>query len=368
MYTTVGPRCGIAAYTQALVSALSSKADVTVVPIHPGSLNPFRQVISGLRLNRNDVIHLQHTYSFFGVDQLSYTILLRVFFACIRTGLVLTAHTVREPGPRRFEGGVGSGLANALGAPAWHDRHTFLRADAVIVHCEFHRTRLISRGIPSDRIHVIPPGIPGHVPVTKDEAGAFRFRFRIPRDRPVVGVFGFLENSKRYGDLLEAVNGLEQRPIVLIAGGPRLPVHETAKEILLAEAKRFGLEDRLVITGYLDPENVPAAFEVMDIVVVPYATDQSMSYSLHRALGQGRPVVATDLPTVREVQARGSCLALVPSADPAALRETLACLLADAQARARLAASAKVYAAQESMEIAARRTLQVYALVSQGQR
>jgi len=108
--------------------------------------------------------------------------------------------------------------------------------------------------------------------------------------------------------------------------------------------------------------------EAMDVVVVPYATDSSMSYSLHRALGQGRPVVATDLPTVREVQPGGSCLALVPLTDPAALRETLASLLADAQARARLAAAAQAYAVRESIATAGARTLRVYTFAMEQRR
>jgi glycosyltransferase involved in cell wall biosynthesis len=368
MHTTVGPRCGIADYTRALTTALAPHAEITTVPIYPGRLNPVATLAAGMRLGRHDVAHIQHTYSFFGVDPLTYTIVVRLLLASIRAPLVLTAHTVRESGPARYNGGLGSRLANAVGAPAWHDAETFRRADAVIVHSSVHRKRLADRGLPSDRIHVVPPGIPPWVPVAAEAVAAFRSRFNLPTGRPVVGVFGFLEGSKRFPELLEAVASLPCAPILLVAGGPRRSEHETVREDLVEGAKLLGLGGRLIVTGYLEPDAVPIALEAMDLVVVPYATDDSMPYSLHRVLGQGRPVVATDLPGLREVQGRGDCLVLVPPADPVSLRETLGRLLEDAPARARLATAAVDYAARESVAVAAARTLRVYVTLREAHR
>jgi glycosyltransferase involved in cell wall biosynthesis len=361
MYTTVGPRCGIADYARALSRALAARAEVATIPIRPASLNPLRPVAAGLRLSRRDVAHIQHTYSFFGVDQLTYTLLVRLLLASIRAPLVLTAHTVREPGPSRYNGGLGSRLANAVDAPAWHDTETFRRADAIIVHAAVHRDRLVRRGLAPARIHVVPPGVTPRVAVEPGDVAGFRARLAVPSARPIVGVFGFLDRSKRFRELLEAVAALPGDPVLLAAGGPRLPSHDDVRRDLLATAEDLGIGDRVRVTGYLEPDTVPLALEAMDLVVVPYATDESMSYSLHLALGQGRPVVATDVPTLREVQARGDCLALAPIADAARLQETLGRLLADPEARARLAAAARAYAVREGMETAAARTLQVYA-------
>lgn len=363
MYTTVGPRCGIADYTRDLTSALAADVEIMTIPIHPATINPLRTLLAAIRLSRRDVAHVQHTYSFFGIDQLTYTVLIRILFAGIRAPLILTAHTVRKPGPDRYDGGLGSGLANSIGAPAWHDTETFRRADAVIVHASFHRQRLTSRGVPAERIHVIPPGVPTRVPVEAGDVAAYRGQIGVSAEVPIIGLFGFLEESKRFTDVLEAAASLVCRPVVLVAGGPRLPEHAAVLKGLIATAKRLGVEDRLVVTGYLDPALVPIALEAMDLVAIPYGTDQSMSYSLHRALGQGRPVVAVDLPTFREIQGRCGCLSLVPKADPAALRETLAYLLGDRAARARLAAAACDYGERAGWSAAAAQTIQVYAAV-----
>ena len=369
MYTTVGPRCGIASYTEDLIGALTDSItdhiEVTTIPLAAGSLNPFRQLAAGRGLTRHDIAHVQHTYSFFGVDHLSYTLLIRTLFARIRVPLVLTAHTVRAPGPARFEGGLGSRCANAVDASAWLDLKTFRQPHAVIVHTAHHNQLLVSRQVTADRIHVIPPGIPARIKVPAVATERFRARFGIPTGVPTVGVFGFLEGSKRFTDVLDAVARLPQRPFLVLAGGPRLPAHDTVQHAVMAEAERLHVAERVVVTGYLEPEEVPAALEAMDLVVVPYATDQSMSYSLHRALGQGRPVVATDRPAFREVQKRGSCLVLVDPSEHSALREALGRLLEDPEARAALAAEARAYAVREGVQTAAIRTVSVYRQLQQ---
>ncbi len=366
MYTTVGGRCGIADYTAALTSALGASADVRTVAIRPGTWSPLALARAGARLSLSRVAHVQHTYSFFGVDHLTYTIAMRVLRARIRSPLVITAHTVRPPGPARYPGGAGSALANALGAPRWHDVETFARAQAVIVHARLHRERLLARGVEASRCRVIPPGVPPRVVVPASAAAHFRTRHGLAA-RPVVGVFGFLERSKRFATVLDALRETgrgSEAPVLLLAGGPRLPEHDAIEREIRADATRAGLADRVVITGYLAPDEVPVALEAMDVVAVPYATDDSVSYSLHVALAQRRPVVATDLDPMREIDERGHCLALVRAGDPHDLAKTLRGLLEDEQRRARLAEAAAQYADAASVAASARLTLDTYAAVA----
>jgi glycosyltransferase involved in cell wall biosynthesis len=368
MYTTVGGRCGIADYSGALTTALvaSHAATVDTVAICPGAWSPRALARAGTRLSRARVVHMQHTYSFFGVDHVTYTIAMRVLRARIRRPLVITAHTVRAPGRAHYAGGLGSALANVLDAPRWHDVETFARADAVIVHARLHRERLLARGIAADRCHVIPPGVPPRVPVSPAAVARFRTRHGL-EGRPVVGVFGFLERSKRFAMMLDALaetggSGAEA-PLLLLAGGPRLPEHDAVVREVRADAARAGLADRVIITGYLERDEVPVALEAMDVVAVPYATDDSVSYSLHVALAQRRPVVATDLDPMREIAERGRCVTLVRAGDPHDLAKTLRDLLEDTARRARLAAAAAEYAEVASVAVTARLTLGTYAAI-----
>ena len=366
MYTTVGRRCGIADYTAALTAGLRASAAVSTVAIRPGAWSPLALAAAGARLSRHQVAHVQHTYSFFGVDHLTYTIAMRVLRARIRRPLVVTAHTVRPPGPGRYPGGLGSALANALGAPRWHDVESFARAEAVIVHARLHRERLLARGVTADRCRVIPPGVPPRVAVSASAVAQFRTRHGLT-GRPVVGVFGFLERSKRFATVLEALRETgrgAEAPVLLLAGGPRLPEHDVVEREIRADAARAGLADRVVITGYLLGDEVPVALEAMDVVAVPYATDDSVSYSLHVALAQRRPVVATDLDPMREIAERGHCVDLVRAGDPHDLAKALRSLLEDGQRRTRLGEAAAEYAEAASVAASARLTLDTYAAIA----
>lgn len=363
MYTTVGERCGIAAYTRALSDALAAHVDVRTVPLSPGALSPLAVVRAAMRLNRGHVAHLQHTYSFFGVDPLTYTVLVRLLRAIVRAPLVLTAHTVRAPGPARYEGRLGSRLANALDGPAWHDVETFRMAARVLVHCELHRARLVARRVDGARCVVVPPGVPARVPVHPEAVGAFRARHGL-EGRPVVGVFGFIDRSKRIVDVMDAVAALGRdgrAPGILLAGGARVPADDGVAGAIQRAAAARGLADRVVITGYLPSDEVPVALETMDVVIVPYATDDSVSYSVHVALAQRRAVVGTDVEPLRELHARGQCLVLVPTGSPAALAETLGALLDSERERGRLRAAAAAYAETMTVGRAAQRTAEVYA-------
>ncbi|HEY3101144.1 MAG TPA: glycosyltransferase [Methylomirabilota bacterium] len=362
MYTTAAGRCGIADYSAALLPALRAHVAVETVALRPNRLNPLALAADARRLGAADVAHVQHTYSFFGVDQLTYTLAWRLLRAAIRAPLVITAHTVRPAGPARYDGGLGAALANAVGGPAWHDVETFRRAEAVIVHASLHRDRLLARGVSPDRCVVVPPPVPPRVPVDAAAVKTFRDRYRLGT-RPVVGVFGFVERSKRFTLVLDALAELPRAdgPFLLVAGGPRLTEHDKVLAEVRADAGRAGLADRLVVTGYLPQAEVPVALETMDVVVVPYATEDSVSYSLHVALGQRRPVVATALAPLCELRQRGGGVALVQPDDPRDLAKTLGTLLDDPAARGRLAEAARAYAAANGADVAARRTIEVYA-------
>jgi glycosyltransferase involved in cell wall biosynthesis len=361
MYTTVRERCGIADYSAALVPALRDHVALQTVVLHPNRLNPWALAVDARRLSSADVAHVQHTYSFFGVDQLTYTLAWRFLRAAIRAPLVVTAHTVRPAGPDRFDGGLGSALANAVGGPAWHHVETFRRAEAVIVHAQLHRERLLTRGVAADRCVVVPPPVPPRVGVDAAAVKAFRDRHGLGA-RPVVGIFGFVERAKRGALVLDALAEMShgEGPTLLVAGGPRLPEHDTVLAELRADAVRAGVGDRLVVTGYIRPAEVPLALEAMDVVVVPYATEDSVSYSLHVALAQGRPVVATALAPLREIAERGHCLALVQPDDARDLAKTLSALFDDPAARRRLTEAARAFAAAQSVDATARRTVEVY--------
>lgn len=184
-------------------------------------------------------------------------------------------------------------------------------------------------GVPTERIHVIPNGVPAErCPVPGDEERrAARARFTLPADAPVVAVVGALAPEKRVGDAVAAVAALPGAHLLVVGDGPERSTLERR-----AAAAAPG---RVHLTGALPG---PAeALAAADVVVVPSSTEGMPGVLIEAGLS-GIAAVATDVGGVAQVVRDGDTGVLVPPDDVPALTAALRRALAD---RARLGAAAR---------------------------
>ena len=111
------------------------------------------------------------------------------------------------------------------------------------------------------------------------------------------------------------------RPLLLIV--PILVAWEAA-------ARGLHLDDGVRFTGQVPYADAPDYFNAMDVVVAPFTAHrgETSPFKVLDALACARPVVASDLPSVRPLADSGAVV-LVPPDDPGALADALAALLAD---------------------------------------
>jgi glycosyltransferase involved in cell wall biosynthesis len=235
--------------------------------------------------------------------------------------LVITAHDVlpREPRPGQREA----------------QRRLYERFDAVVVHSEHGRERLVREaGLAPDRVSVIPHGaftylldVPGAQPLPPELAAV---------EVPVVLLFGLMRPYKGIDVALEAWRGLgpDPRAELWIVGMPRMDT--SALKANAPPGVRF-------VERFVDDAEVAALFARADVVALPYR-EIDQSGVLFTALAFGRPLVLSAVGGFPEI-AREGAARLVPPGDPAALRTELQALLADAGARSELAARATALAA-----------------------
>jgi glycosyltransferase involved in cell wall biosynthesis len=233
--------------------------------------------------------------------------------------LVLTAHDVLAREPRG--GRPGRALLRA------GQRRLFDRVDAVVVHSEHGRARLLRDArVEPAKVHVIPHG-------------AFAHLLELPSERPlpaelgavegpVALFFGLLRPYKGLDVLLEAWRGITGAELWVV-GLPRMDV--AALRAGAPPGVRF-------VERFVADEEIPALFRRADLVVLPYR-EIDQSGVLFTALAFGRPLLLSAVGGFPEVAAEGAA-ALVPPGDPAALHTALARLLADPAARERLAEGA----------------------------
>jgi glycosyltransferase involved in cell wall biosynthesis len=188
-------------------------------------------------------------------------------------------------------------------------------------------------GIDPDRITVIGRGrVPDRLGEPSPER---RLRARaalgVRRDARVVVTVGRQEFQKAQGDLITAFDRVaEERPDAeLILVGPK----GNQSEEVEARIKQSGHRDRIRSLGHRD--DVPDILAAADLFAFP-SLYEGFPGAVIEAMALGLPVVASKLPTLREVVEEGGSGVLVPARDPKRLAEAMGRVLDDAQNSRRL--------------------------------
>jgi glycosyltransferase involved in cell wall biosynthesis len=222
--------------------------------------------------------------------------------------LVLTAHDVLPREPRRGQ----------LSA----QRRLYGHFDAIVVHSEHGRTRLVAElGIDPDRVHVIPHGVFTHL--AERPLGEPPPTPPLQTDKLVVLMFGLMRPYKGIGVLLDAWRGVDgQAPIdgaeLWIAGMPKMDISALRARAPLGV--RFD-------PRFIDDDELPVYFQRADLVVLPYL-QADQSGVLFTALAFGKPLLLSDIGGFPELADTGAAR-IVPAGDARALGDALRKLLAD---------------------------------------
>ncbi len=210
------------------------------------------------------------------------------------------------------------------------------RADALFPITEALRERVVER-IPqvADRIWVEHDGT-DLGPYNNGDRAAVRRRLGLSVDEPLVVYTGRGLAGKGVDVLLEAARGLQDVARVVVVG----KIYEPNYESVAAELPN------VTLTGFVAPAAVPDYQMAADVLVMPTTADLHYSaytspLKLFEYMAAGNPIVASDLPTLREVLADGRNALLYPGRDPEALADAVRRLLTDRSTAAMLAANAR---------------------------
>ncbi len=201
-------------------------------------------------------------------------------------------------------------------------------AQHVFTICEGLRKDIAARGIPAERITVIPNAVdiaafePGGRP---DEA----LRAGLGLDgATVIGFIGSFYAYEGLDLLLEALPRLlpaqPQLRVLLVGGGPQ-------DEALRAQAQALGIADKVVFTGRVPHAEVPRYYDLLDALVYPRhsmrLTELVTPLKPLEAMAQGRVMVASDVGGHRELIRHGETGWLFEAGSAAALAAGVAALL-----------------------------------------
>jgi glycosyltransferase involved in cell wall biosynthesis len=296
---------------------------------------------------------LAHRYDI--IDTQTYAPLPPVWLACLlsRQKMVATIHDTSA-------GGAGS-----AGQDQWlsaRDRWIVRPIENLIYRLPYRRIVTVSRAVAEDlvrrfgvsdgRVAIVPNGIDSAaIEQTPAAATATDLLF-----------VGRVIPHKHVDDFLRAVAGLNAErstaglpPVrgTVVGPGPGLAA---AKKMAVA----MGLEVLVEFTGGLvDHAAVIGRMKSARVLVFP-STREGFGLTVAEALAAGTPVVAYDIPAIRETLGDGAAGMLVPPRDLPALTAAIGRMLADDVERERHVACGRQKAAEFSTGEHAERMLRVY--------
>jgi glycosyltransferase involved in cell wall biosynthesis len=228
-------------------------------------------------------------------------------------------------------------------------------------------------GVPGSKVSVLPDAADLDAFAAAPARDEARRLLGLPARRPIIGYVGrftTLGMEKGVGDLVRAVADPELRrldPLLLCVGGPMDPVrgYEELGESLGVPSSAMRFVDRVP-----NPE-VPTWMAALDVAVMPapatggnggpdglaagHYEGATSPLKLFEYMAAGLPIVAPDLPGVRDVLGDGENGLLVTPRDPGRLAGALTRVLRDAGAARALAEGARRSAGQHTWERRAER-------------
>ncbi len=300
--------CGIATYTDYLIQGIrkidpaleirviaEKGADPVkqerfeVIPCWDRNEDYVRPIVASA--NEVDLIHIQHEYGIFKLDERLPT-LLRKLGPNIKK--IITIHCLR---PAQFskKGVAEENFVNEIAK----------LADHVILHLNSQKAILERLGIPSEKLHIIPHGTES----SNEDKGISRKRFGLPMDAKILVMLGFMKKHKCLHVILDALVEMlkERKDVYLFVAGSLAPSASQEDidyaKFISKKIAELGIQNNFIHDDRFIPhEDVLHIIGVADIFMFPYVEeDRAVSGSFHLAIGADKPVIATRIPKFEEL-------------------------------------------------------------------
>lgn len=228
------------------------------------------------------------------------------------------------------------------------ETHAFHQVNAITTICEGLRQDIVARGIPANKVTVIPNAVDidkfsvGGMPDAdiKSQLGLNGCR-----------VLGFLGSFYAYEGLNLLLNALplilQRAPdvrVLLVGGGPQ----ETN---LKAQAKALGIAEKVIFTGRVPHDQVQRYYDLVDVLTYPRLsmrlTDLVTPLKPLEAMAQGRVLVASDVGGHKELIRDGETGVLFRAGDGQDLADKVLGLLASTERWPALRASGRRFVEAE---------------------
>lgn len=256
------------------------------------------------------------------------------------TPLVVTAH--------------GGDVYNLPFRNSWYNtlaRYILGEADQVITVCQFNAEKLLSLGVSSNKLHVIPNGYDKNLfaPIPLCEA---RKNLGLPLNKKILLSVGNLVDVKGHTHLIDAMRIVlkKRNDVILVIVGSGF-----LDERLQKKAKKLGLNGKILFVGGRKHNEIPIWMNASDLFVLP-SLSEGFPTVVPEAMACGKPVIGTRVGGVPEA-IRGDDVGVLVSPEDV---EALAQAVLEALDREWVSQTISNYAKQYSWSSLGKQILEVY--------
>ncbi len=225
---------------------------------------------------------------------------------------------------------------------------SMLAADAVVTLAETMKSDMVARGVPAERIYIVPNGVDPEAFQPRAPDPELRARHNLGQ-RFVIGYISNLDNPREGQEtLIEAtallVNAGRDVACLIVGEGRRRAEVE-------AVAAASGAADRIVFTGAVPHDEVPAMYALLDAFVVPRRDERAARLVTplkpFEAMAMARPLIVADLPALTEVAPDGERSLAYQAEDAMALAAAVVRLMDHPELGVRLGEAGREWVTRE---------------------
>jgi len=223
-----------------------------------------------------------------------------------------------------------------------------LAADLVVTLGEAMREEIVARGVPAEKILIVPNAVSAEFLEPLPDATALRAELQLEPGEFVAGVVSSLVPHEGTGTLLEATAILRARGLparaLIVGDGPE-------RAALQRQAAQAGLTEAAVFTGRVPAAEVRQFHALLDVFVVPRTPDRVCQLVTPlkpiEAMASGLCVVTSEVKALAEiVKHEVTGMQTVPQ-DPVSLADSLEHLLYSPDIRKKLGDNAREWVARD---------------------
>jgi glycosyltransferase involved in cell wall biosynthesis len=197
-------------------------------------------------------------------------------------------------------------------------RYVLNEADQVITVSRFNAEKLLSLGVSSSKLHVIPNGYDEKLfkPIPLFEA---REKLHLPLNKKVLLSIGNLVDVKGHTYLVDAMRIVlaKRNDVILVVVGSGF-----LKEGLQKKARELGLNQKVLFVGSRKHDEIPIWINASDLFVLP-SLSEGFPTVIPEAMACGKPVIASRVGGVPEAISSSEFGTLIAPKDPEELSQAI---------------------------------------------